>query len=441
MKKDFFRQKMNTISVMVLVSIIIAGLFNTYDYIREKNRLREDFVNMTTPTLELLTKNLQKPMWFTEQKQVQHIVETKMANKAIYAIVVTEVYDKTIFCALQRDDKWNIVKSDGNISSGKFELKSGNIVYKEDTIGTLDIYFTTKFMETALRNLIIFITLKVLAMSTCLVLALLIVANLLFIKPLSAVINQLDTVRGDVYKASGQIVSSSTDLVKRTSRQAAAVQEISSSLEEITSITRQNNDNISYANNMMLKTAQAVSKGSEFIKLLTSSVDEISKMSEKMQKVIRTIEEIAFQTNLLALNAAIEAARAGEAGDGFAVVANEVRNLAMSSSNAAGDTAEMIESSIESTQNVIDLIHKTNEAFININSETKKVERLLGLITTSSSEQGHGINQVESAMVEISSAAQENAASAEDTNFAIQQIRNQIENMKESAMKLVQISR
>ncbi len=440
MKKHFFRRKMNTTSlVMILVSIIIVGLFNTYDFIREKNRLKKDFFKMTTPVTNLLAENLQNPMWFTDEEHVQQVIETEMANETIYAVVIREIDEKTIFCARQRDDKWNIIKSDGNISPGKFEIKTGNIVYEDDSIGILDIYFTTEFMETAIKNLIMSITFKVLAMSLCLVFALWSVADLLFIKPLSTVINQLDAVREDVYKASGQIASASRNLAERTSKQAAAVEEISSSIEELTSIARQNTDNIGAANKMILETAQVVSKAAASIKKLTSSIDEISKTSEKMQKVIKTIEEIAFQTNLLALNAAIEAARAGEAGAGFAVVADEVRNLAMSSSNAAGDTADMLETSIENTQNIIDLIYETNKAFININSDTKKVEKLLGVVTSSSYEQGRGIHQVESAMTEISNAAQQNATSAEDMSSAIQQIRDQIENMKESAMKLIQI--
>ncbi|MCP4106110.1 MAG: hypothetical protein GY749_11315 [Desulfobacteraceae bacterium] len=188
MKKDFFRRKMNTtLLVMVLVSIIIAGSFNAFDYIKEKNRLKNDFVKVTDPVPGTLAKNLQNPMWFTDEGHARQIIETEMVNKAIYAVVVREV-DKTIFCARQRDDKWSIVESDGNISPGKFEIKSSDIVYEENPVGTLDIYFTTKFMKDALKDLIISIICKVLTMTVCFILALLFVAKHLFIRPLSAVI-------------------------------------------------------------------------------------------------------------------------------------------------------------------------------------------------------------------------------------------------------------
>ncbi|MDA3835298.1 MAG: methyl-accepting chemotaxis protein, partial [Spirochaetales bacterium] len=150
-----------------------------------------------------------------------------------------------------------------------------------------------------------------------------------------------------VASASSQVSSASRSLAEGSSEQAAAIEETSSSLEEMSSMTKQNADNASQADSLMKETSRVVSDANSSMTKLTTSMEEISEASDETRKVVKTIDEIAFQTNLLALNASVEAARAGEAGAGFAVVAAEVRNLALRSADAAKNTADLIEGTVK----------------------------------------------------------------------------------------------
>ena len=163
---------------------------------------------------------------------------------------------------------------------------------------------------------------------------------------------------------------------------------------------------------------------------MITAVDAISKSSEETGKIIKTIDEIAFQTNLLALNAAVEAARAGEAGAGFAVVAGEVRNLAMRAADAARNTAELIEGTVKKVNEGGELVATTNEAFTEVAESASKVGELVGEIAAASNEQAEGIEQVNKAVVEMDKVVQQNAANAEESASASEEMNAQAEQMK-----------
>ncbi|OQX13192.1 MAG: hypothetical protein BWK80_43060 [Desulfobacteraceae bacterium IS3] len=179
-------------------------------------------------------------------------------------------------------------------------------------------------------------------------------------------------------------------------------------------MTKQNADNANQADRLMKETIQVVESANFSMRDLTDSMGEISKASSEISKIIKTIDEIAFQTNLLALNAAVEAARAGSAGAGFAVVAEEVRNLAMRSADAAKNTSAMIEDTIRKVGNGSGLVTKANDAFRQVTESAVRVGNLLGEIAATSKEQSQGIEQVSMAMGEMDKVAQQNAATSEE---------------------------
>jgi methyl-accepting chemotaxis protein len=212
----------------------------------------------------------------------------------------------------------------------------------------------------------------------------------------------------------GQSVVMSQNLSEAASEQAASLEETSSSLEEMTSMTKQNAGNAAEANNLMTTAQQVIEKANVSMNELTESMKETAVGSEETQKIVKTIDGIAFQTNLLALNAAVEAARAGEAGSSFAVVAGEVRNLAMRAAEAAKNTSSLIEDIVKKIRKGEKLVGVTNEAFKEIRGSSTKVVRLIGEIAGASQEQSNGIAQINRAVADMNSVTQQNAAGAEE---------------------------
>ena len=147
----------------------------------------------------------------------------------------------------------------------------------------------------------------------------------------------------------------------------------------------------------------------------------------------------AFQTNLLALNAAVEAARAGEAGAGFAVVADEVRNLAMRAADAAKNTSNLIEGTVKRIKEGSELVTKTNKAFMEVATSADKVGNLVAEIAAASTEQSKGIEEVNRAVAEMDKIVQQNAASAEESASASEQMNAQAGNMKTIIAELVDL--
>jgi|WetSurMetagenome_2_1015567.scaffolds.fasta_scaffold03742_9 methyl-accepting chemotaxis protein len=257
--------------------------------------------------------------------------------------------------------------------------------------------------------------------------------------PITRSVSHLNEAADQVASASGQVSSASQSLAEGASEQAASIEETSSSLEEMSSMTKQNADNASTADMLMKDSRKMVERANGSMTELTKSMDDISKASDETSKIIKTIDEIAFQTNLLALNAAVEAARAGEAGAGFAVVANEVRNLAMRAAEAAKNTSVLIEGTVKKVKEGSELVERTNGAFSEVSTSAAKVADLVSEIAAASSEQAQGIDQINKAVAEMDKVTQQTAANAEESASASEQMNAQAEQMKQVAGELIAI--
>ena len=254
--------------------------------------------------------------------------------------------------------------------------------------------------------------------------------------PISRIANGLNQGADQVSSASIEVATASQTLAEGASQQAAAIEQTASSLEEMSSMTTQNADNAGHANTLMQENSHIINQASDSMDKLTHAIEDISKASEETSKIIKTIDEIAFQTNLLALNAAVEAARAGESGAGFAVVAEEVRNLALRAAEAAKSTESLIESTTQKVKEGSHLVDSTNDAFCQVNVSTKKVVGLVAEIAAASREQAQGISQVNQGVAQMDKVIQQNAANAEESASASEEMNGQAHAMKNMVTEL-----
>lgn len=248
-------------------------------------------------------------------------------------------------------------------------------------------------------------------------------------KPLIAIMEKLTSSSSSVSKAATQVSASGQSLAQGASEQASALEETAASLEEISSMTQNNNQNARQANAITEDVQKLSNTGVEAMEKMSSSITAIKDATDTTAEVIKSIDDIAFQTNLLALNAAVEAARAGEAGRGFAVVAEEVRKLAQRSAEAAKDTAQKIELSKELAGNGVDVSMEMALALEKIKESAANATSLVNGISTASSEQASGIEQVNTAVSELEKVTHSNTASAEDAALASGQLLDLAEGM------------
>lgn len=258
-------------------------------------------------------------------------------------------------------------------------------------------------------------------------------------RPILIAVAGLGQGSDEVASASVQLASASQQLASGNAQQASAIQETSATLEETSSMVLQNTENTRQAASLSGQAKEAAEKGNVEMQQMMTSMAELKKSSDQIGKIIKVIDNIAFQTNILALNAAVEAARAGDAGMGFAVVAEEVRNLAQRSAQAASDTASIIETNIELSQQGVDGAQRVGNSLGEIALLSKKVNELVDEVAAASLEQTQGISQVNQAIVQIEQATQENAASSEESATASEQLNAQAANMKEIVGDLVRL--
>jgi methyl-accepting chemotaxis protein len=202
-------------------------------------------------------------------------------------------------------------------------------------------------------------------------------------------------------------------------------------------MTRRNAENAQKVNDLAKHARAAADKGSNDMQAMSSAMEAIKGSSDDIAKIIKTIDEIAFQTNILALNAAVEAARAGEAGMGFAVVADEVRNLAQRSAQAAKETAAKIEGAIQKTAQGVDLSDKVAQSLHEIVGKTRQVDELAAEVANASREQTQGISQINTAVTEMDKVTQSNAANAEESAAAAEELNAQALLLKGSVGQLL----
>ena len=257
----------------------------------------------------------------------------------------------------------------------------------------------------------------------------------LILDELSSIMSEIGSGSMQVLSGSNQMAEGSQSLADGTTRQASAIQQISATIAEVSTQIANTAQNAAEAGSLSKMTQDKVNQQDSEIQSMVQAMNEISSTSQEIEKIIKTIEDIAFQTNILALNAAVEAARAGEAGKGFAVVADEVRNLSGKSDEAAKSTSTLIHAAIEAVNNGSKIALATADSMKDVKDMSSQTAVLIEQIATASSEQNESIKQITSGVEQISQVIQTNSATAEETAASCQELSGQSKLLKDQVSR------
>jgi methyl-accepting chemotaxis protein len=248
---------------------------------------------------------------------------------------------------------------------------------------------------------------------------------------LASTLTQVAAAAEEVSRAAHQIEGGSQSLAETTNQQASSLEEVSSSLQEMSSMARQNAANAKEARSLSSSARTSAETGLERMKHLSGAMDRIKGSSDETAKIVKTIDEIAFQTNLLALNAAVEAARAGDAGKSFAVVAEEVRNLAMRSAEAAKDTAALIEEAVSNAASGFKLNQEVLASLSEIQERVLRTGEVVAEIAAASEQQNQGVDEISEAVEELNRGTQSAAATAQQSASSAEELSGQSATLRE----------
>lgn len=248
---------------------------------------------------------------------------------------------------------------------------------------------------------------------------------------LSSAMKQVNHSAEQVSAASNQLSASAQTLSQGTAEQASSVQELAARINEISEQAKNTASGALDVRGQTHQTGEEVSLCNQKMQSLMEAMDKIQNSSNEIEKILKTIDDIAFQTNILALNAAVEAARAGSAGKGFAVVAEEVRNLAGKSAEAAQNTSSLIEHSTDAVHIGTEIAKNTAEILSAVVDSIQSVVDSIDNIATVSNEQSDAVWQVSEGINQISIVVQSNSATAEEGASASEQLSAEAAGLKQ----------
>ncbi|MBN2468915.1 MAG: hypothetical protein JXD19_12280 [Deltaproteobacteria bacterium] len=420
-------QKKLSLLIIIATTLALSG-FALYSYLSEKTKMQAELSRLASVTAERLSVTLVTPLWDMNEEKIAEVLMAEMLERQIYALIVKEGDGGKVLVGKQRDEKWSVVDANQE-PSGEFISKKMDVLKGGEALGSVELFFTSTYMNAELDRLILHMVLACFMVNSVLIVALFFGMRKVIIVPINKSVGHLHDCAELVASASGHVSAVSQTMAEGACRQATSIKEATATLEEVSSMAAQNAAFAHEADKLAKQSSQAAGNSFTSLKLLSSSVEEISVAGKETARIIKTIDEIAFQTNLLALNAAVEAARAGAAGAGFAVVAEEVRNLATEAAEAAKSTAVIMEETGGKITHVAELVSETNESFRHVTENAVRTSELVAKISAASQEQAEGIRHVKSVVVEVDRITEENSVNADKSSSASVKMQEQAERM------------
>ncbi|NNJ32817.1 methyl-accepting chemotaxis protein [Lacrimispora defluvii] len=255
------------------------------------------------------------------------------------------------------------------------------------------------------------------------------------LRSLNSTLGQIDTAAEQVSTGASQVSSGAQALAAGSTEQASAVEQLNVSVIKIAEQAADNSANVKAASRYIDEAGTGVNAGNEHMAQLSKAMTDIGSASNQIANITKVIEDIAFQTNILALNAAIEAARAGNAGKGFAVVADEVRSLAAKSAEAAKQTADLIQTSVDTVTKGSQITAQTAQILQDVGKSALKVTNSFTKIEQASADQADAIEQIKLGLSQVSSVVQTNAATAEENSATSEEMSAQAATLREEVGK------
>lgn len=422
---------------MLLTTFILGGAALS-DYLSTKKEMTAELRHLSETAAERLSKTLIYDLWNMEAEAVEESLRAEMEEQRIYAVVVREADGKTVFIGKKRDETWQIVKSDAEIKENTALLKdqhidiilNKDIIKDESRLGTVEIYFTSKFMLEKLDRFLIKTLLTALILNASLLLAVLLCIRRFLIGPINRIVKGLNAHSRLAASTADAVATAGRSLSETANRQAESVEESSVSLAHIAEMSRETSELTAGAEKLMNENIEKSARSLKSLVELTKEMVNIETDSTQMRQIIQTVDSIAFQTNLLALNAAVEAARAGEAGAGFAVVADEIRTLSGKVAASAKNTQELLNATVQRVGLATRSIKEINSDFERIIESATVMGEKTAAITQASREQFRGIEQLGVVANETDITAREIAGASHESEAASRKLLSLAEEMK-----------